>query len=264
MTVTRRGAFATTVPATAGAEAATLPTHQTGDLLLVAELGKYTGATRPMGLTAGWTMVANGGFATGQSNGNDTGTCHFQIAAKVAASSSETNPTFTPGATAPNSWEFIAGAYIFPNGMKDAVGSIPVVSAVDTVTTSPLSASPAAFGAGAPLPGDLIVMFGITPTDTGTALGAVSLTNAGLSGGTVTGGSLVNNALGQDTGAAMAEWAGFTGAESGAYSASMTITSSTAQYGGIVLVSLREAAAAAAASLVPLNPTSQLLPILTR
>jgi len=248
MTVTRRGAWVSTIPATAGSEAVTMPTHVAGDRLVVVELGKYQGATALTEASGTWFSPAGRiAFATGQSNGNDSGTAHANIFIKDALSASEAI-TLVPGATAPNSWEFFAAAFPTPpNGWADAVSAVPISSIVDTNTASPLSGTIPAFGAGAPSPGDMLCLFGVTPSDTGTALGAVSLTNAGLSGGTVAGQLYAENALGQDTGSAVADWTGFTGAESGDYSASMTITSSTAQYGGLILIALREAAGGAPA-----------------
>lgn len=244
MTVTRRGSWVSTIPAAATSQPVTMPTHVAGDRLLVVELGKYQGATALSEASGTWFSPAGRiAFPTGQGNGNDSGTCHANIFIKDAASSSETL-TLVPGGTAPNSWEFFAAAFPTPpNGWLDAVVDTPISSVTDTVTSSPLAGTIPAFGAGLePTDGDLLELFGVTPTDTGTALGAVALSNSGLSGGSVAGQLYAENALGQDTGSAVAEWSGFTGIESGDYTASITITSSTAQYGGLVLIALREAA----------------------
>ena len=104
--VTRVG-VTTGAPGTAAAFSPTLPSHQTGDRLLLAVTGKYGTTTLPT-INQGWTYVgaANVSLGTG-TTGNDVGTVFIRFYAKDATSGAETAPTVTPGATAPNSWEWV-------------------------------------------------------------------------------------------------------------------------------------------------------------
>ena len=99
----------TGAPGAVTAFAPTLPTHAAGDRLTLTVVGKYNTTTVPT-INQGWTLVGSATGGTG-STGNDVGTVFTCTYAKDATSSSETAPTVTPGATAPNSWEWICASH---------------------------------------------------------------------------------------------------------------------------------------------------------
>jgi hypothetical protein len=84
---------------------------------------------------------------------------------------------------------------------------------------------------------------GVVPTDLGTALGAVTFTQADLAGGTKSTGTTqyVENALGNDSAAVWTAWEGFTGTTAGANpSLTMVVTGASDMSGSGMLVALRE------------------------
>lgn len=99
--------------ATATTQTVTLPTHSTGDMLLVRVGFKH--ATMPTTVTcgtAGWAKLGekNGGT---NASGNGTGSCQVAVFWKEAASAAETNPviTFNGGVTAATPSAAVANAY---------------------------------------------------------------------------------------------------------------------------------------------------------
>lgn len=230
-------------PASAGNYTLALPSgYQAGDRLLAFVAGKYDTTTIPT-INQGWTLLKSGTGGTG-STGNDTGLVFWAVYGKDATSSSETAPTITVGATAPNSFESFTVAYRPSMGATwtDAITTSAsyVQSASDTNTASTLTGTTGAF-TNQPTAGDAIAAFGVIPTDLGTALGATTITATGLSGGTVTTTSgYVENGLGQDSASVFADWTGFTGTQSAGTAISFTITSSTNHSGVVVAVALRE------------------------
>jgi hypothetical protein len=239
---------ATNAPAAVTAFTPTLPTHTSGDRLILAVVGKYDTTTIPT-INQSWTLLKSGTGGTG-STGNDAGQTFWAVYGIDATSSSMTAPTVTPGATAPNSWTWVAASYRPYTGYTwaDAIGTSAawVQSASDTSTASPLTGTAGAFTGVQPTGGDAIFAVGVIPTDLGSALGATTLTATGLSGGTVTAATTqyTENTLGQDSAAVWADWTGFTGTASAGVAASFTITSSTNHSGSIVAVALRQTLAA--------------------
>lgn len=247
-----RVAVTTGAPASAAAFAPTLPTHANGDRLVLVVVGKYDTTTVPT-INQGWTLVGSGTGGTG-SAANDTGTTFWAVYAKNAASGSETAPTVTPGATAPNSWEWICASHRPAAGdqWKDTIAaSAPWVrAATDATTATPLTGTATSWGAGNfPTAGDAIFTVGAIPTDLGTALGATTVTNTGLSGGTVTSATsqYVENALNADSAAVWAGWTGFTGTASAGTAMSFAVTGASNLSGSLVAIALRE-------ELIPLVP----------
>jgi len=235
-----RVAVTTGAPANTNAFTPTLPTHAAGDRILVFVAGKYDTTTIPT-VNSGWLTVGSGTGGTGVT-GADTGLVFWALYAIDATSSSQTAPTVTPGATAPNSWEWVAVSYRpgAGKGWRDPiVTSAPwVASGSDTNTASALTA--AATLTNKPTTGDAVAAFGVTPTDLGTALGATTLATPGLAAGTLTADTYIENALGADTASVHATWDYFIGTSSSTTTPSFTITSSTNHSGVVVVVALRE------------------------
>jgi hypothetical protein len=229
-------------PGTAAAFTVGLPTHADGDRFLLFVGGKYNTTTIPT-INQGWVLLGSGTGGTG-SAANDTGTTFWAVYASDAASSSEPAPTVTPGATAPNSWEWFCASFTPDAGQvwEDAITASAgwVRSATDATTTTPLTGTAGVFAA-QPTTGDAIAVFGVTPTDTGTAIGTTTVTATGLSGGaiTTTGGYVENN-LGTDSAAVHAIWTGFSGTATAGVVMSFAITSSSNLSGSLVAVALRQ------------------------
>ena len=229
-------------PGTAAAFAPTLPSHATGDRMILKVVGKYNTTTIPT-INQSWVLLKSGTGGTG-STGNDTGQVFWAIYGKDATSGSETAPTVTPGGTAPDSWEWECEVWRKGTGRtwKDAIGTSAawVQSASDTTTASPLTGTAGAF-TGQPTAEDAITTIGVIPTDLGTALGATTITATGLSGGAITSASqYVENALGGDTAAVYPRWQGFAGTASAGVTMSFTVTGATNQSGSLVAIALRQ------------------------
>lgn len=239
-----RVAVTTGAPGSVAAFAPTLPTHAAGDRLTLFVTGKYDTTTTPT-INQGWTLVHAYTGGTG-STGNDVGPVFIALYAKDATSSAETAPTVTPGATAPNSWEWVCASHRPGSGKvwADPISLLPGWSfgASDTSTTSPLTGAPTTqIGI---TDGDAMFAVGVIPTDLGSALGSVTYTQPSLSGGTKTTATsqYVENALGNDTAAVWVGWTGFTGTTTAAQAAtvSLAVTSASNLSGAIMNISLRE------------------------
>lgn len=215
-----------------------------GDLVLIAILGKYRSAD--CDTPAGWTSITGRIQHSITTTGNDTGNVFAKVYGRVMQAG-DTAPTFTATATV-NSWEAIAEAWrpAAGNAWTDAadLAGIPWVTFDDATTADPLTGSATFATQPAAADGAQLTMFGVIPTDTGTAQGAVTASATGLSGGTVTARQYVENALGGDTAGLSWTWTGFTGTATGALAWSTAITSSTNSVGLGVALWLREAAAA--------------------
>jgi hypothetical protein len=99
MAITQRdvGAWAASNATT---QTVTLPTHQTGDILIVRTIRKpFTNPDDTVINDAGWTQVAAGVANGATANGNGTGSMGFKAFWKFANSSAEPNPTVTWGTT---------------------------------------------------------------------------------------------------------------------------------------------------------------------
>lgn len=243
-----RIAGASTVPVVTGTVSITMATHQAGDLLIIAIGGKYnatTGAFSTSPVDSGFTQVAfvSGGTVT---TGNDAGDSFLGIYAKVATSAAETAGVIS-GGLAPNSWWMICESFRPDSGKvwtdAAALASIPSISANDTTAATPLTGT----GTFSPQPvaaqGAMLVAFGAFPSDLGSSIGAVVLSNGGLTGGATAALTYVENALGADSGGASWLYTGFTGTASGATTMSVTIVSLSNNYGPLVAMWLRETAA---------------------
>jgi len=239
-----RVATTTGAPGATTSFSPTLSSHRPGDRLILGVLGKYNDTTVPT-IDQGWTLVGSGTGGTG-ATGNDTGQTFWAVYAKDALTSSETAPTVTPGATAPNSWEWICNTFRVGDlcAWRDTIGASAgwVTSASDTSTASPLTGTAGAWTSFQPTSGDNILALGEAPTDLGTALGATTLTATGLSGGRVQAATsqYIENALNADTCAVWAGWDGFTGTASAGLAISFTITGATNQSGSMVAIALRQ------------------------
>jgi len=229
-------------PANASAFAPTLPSHATGDRMILKVVGKYNTTTIPT-INQSWVLLGSGTGGTG-STGNDTGQVFWAVYGKDATSGSETAPTVTPGGTAPDSWEWECEVWRKGTGRswKDAIAtSAAWVQAVsDTSTASPLTGTASAFS-GQPTAEDAISCAGVIPTDLGSALGATTITATGLSGGSITSTSqYVENAMGGDTALVYPRWLGFAGTASAGVAMSFTVTGATNQSGVLVAIALRQ------------------------
>ena len=238
----QRVAVTTGAPATAAAFAPTLPSHATGDRMVLVVTGKYNTTSIPT-INQGWVLVQSGTGGTG-TTGNDAGQTFWAVYAKDAASGAETAPTVTPGGTAPNSWEWACFTYSHGStGWVDAItnGAGWVTAASDSTTASPLTGTAGAWTGVEPTSGDAILAVGVIPTDLGSALGATTLTCTGLSGGTKSTATsqYVENALGQDSALVWADWVDFTGTASAGLAMSFTVTGATNQSGSLVAIALR-------------------------
>jgi len=107
----------------------TLPTHSTGDLLIVvgAQKAAAIASSNPTITTpaTGWTRFLDG--ASGANNsGNGTGSVHMSVFWKIAASAADTNPVITWGNNSSpalvNAWSFTSGtgAFVDPVGVIKA------------------------------------------------------------------------------------------------------------------------------------------------
>ena len=98
MAISIRGTPSAWVASNATTQTVTLPTHATGDMLIVrAACRPYTAAITCG--TAGWNPVGTG-YANGTTaNGNGVGSLMFRAFYKIATSSSETSPVITWGTT---------------------------------------------------------------------------------------------------------------------------------------------------------------------
>lgn len=102
----------------------TLPTHQTGDMLIVRTIRKpFTSPDNTVINTAGWTAVATGVANGSTANGNGVGSMGFKAFYKIATSAAETNPVVTwgttsaPGACVAVSYQKASGeAWVTPVG----------------------------------------------------------------------------------------------------------------------------------------------------
>lgn len=128
----------------------TIPTHQTGDMLLLRFWLKPSTATDPStfspSIDQSWTLAGNGYTYTNVS-GNGSGSLYAGIAYKVAGSSSETNPTLTYGTSSSVSggvidvWQISTGSWVTPasiylgftatSSLNLTMGSNPGVTAGD-------------------------------------------------------------------------------------------------------------------------------------
>lgn len=242
--VSRPNSAMSGAPATTAAFTPSLPTHVAGDRLLLWVSGKDATATIPT-VNNSWVLLKSGTGGTG-TTANDTGQTFWAVYGIDATSSSQTAPTVTPGATLPDSWEWITVAFR-PGAGKiwlDSIGTSAayVQSASDTTTAVPLTGTCGAFTGVQPAAGDAIVAFGVVPTDTPTAVGTFTLTATGLSGGTVAAGFIHNQTLGTDSCQVWGEWSGFTGTASAGLAISFALTSATNASGSVVGVALRETA----------------------
>ena len=103
-----RIAVTTGAPGSAAAFAPTLPTHAAGDRLILAVVGKDQTTTVPT-INQGWILVGSGTGGTG-TTANDAGQTFWAVLREGRDVGSMTAPTVTPGATAPNSWEWICAS----------------------------------------------------------------------------------------------------------------------------------------------------------
>jgi hypothetical protein len=221
-----------------------LPTHQTGDLLLVAVMGKYAATTPTPSAPTGWTLVrsATGGTVT---TGNDAGDSFIWVYGKVATSGSETF-SLTIG-TLPNSINAIACAYrpTSGNAWTDAssLGSVPWVATNDTTAAVPLGGTGTFSTQPVAASGATLVAFGAIPTDLGTTAATPVITNSGLSGGTSTFRQYAESASGADSAGMHWDRLGFTGTATGVTTVQITPTGATNNYGPTLALWLRETTA---------------------
>lgn len=166
--------------ANATTQTVTLPTHATGDMLILRVGFKH--ATMPTTVTvgtAGWTKLGEKSFAGASSNGG--GGVQVAVFYKEAASAAETNPvvTFNAGAVAATPSAAVAMAYqkgadeswVTPVGDGDAFTAATSISS--TIDTHISATS-----------GDLIDEFHVTNDNT--TLTVPTFTQTGLTLGAVT------------------------------------------------------------------------------
>jgi hypothetical protein len=100
MAITPR-AVGTWAASNATTQTVTLPTHATGDMLIVRTIRKpFTNPDDTVISTTGWNPVATGVANGATANGVGVGSMGFKAFYKIAASASETNPVVTWGTTA--------------------------------------------------------------------------------------------------------------------------------------------------------------------
>lgn len=239
-----RRASTGTVPAGTASFTLTLATHAAGDLLLAWVGGKYGATATIPAAPSGWVKIGSttGGTVT---TGTDAGDSFVAVYAKVAASSSETNPVFSAGGTAPDSWWGIAESFTPAAGKewddRFAFASAPQLAVNDTSATTPVTGS----GTYGTQPnanrGDTIAACAAIPTDAGTGASSPGVTfSAGASGGSASVGTYVENALGADSAGISYALVGFTGASTGTTTLTVTVAGATNNYGPTLAVWLRE------------------------
>jgi hypothetical protein len=218
--------------------------------------GKYGGTATDATINQGFTQSITDTGGTGGA-ANDTGICKCQLFEKLLVGS-DTAPTVTAGGTAYNSWEYVL-IITRPSGgttYRDALGNAANYDAMsDTTTAVGPTSGTADFTGVEPTDGDALLAFATIPTDTGSALNASSSFSTSLSGGTVnnTSTNYIENTLGQDTASAWMTYTGFTGTHA-TPQANFTITGTTNNSGVVLMVSVREQAAAAAGSPILVMP----------
>lgn len=238
-----RVAVTTGAPAAATSFTPTLPAHIAGDRLLLVITGKDQNS-QPTAPT-GWTRLLTQNGGTGTVGTADSGPTFMIVYVKEATSSAETAPLITGDANT-TSWTWVCSSHRVGTGKqwRDLIsGASPwIYSFSDGTAASPLSSASLRTISGITA-NDAVFVVGNVGTDTGTALGAVTLTTPGLTGGTVTAATTqyVETTLGTDSAAAWVGWTGFTGFSTGELSTvSMVITGSTNHSGSLVLASFRE------------------------
>jgi fibronectin-binding autotransporter adhesin len=237
-----RRSTATLAPAAVTAQSVTLPAHESGDRIFVVVQGKFDTTTIPT-IDQGFTLIKSGTGGVGTA-ATDTGPTFTAVYAKDATSSSESNPTVTPGGTAPNSWTISTLAYTPAEGLvfTDTIGSnvswAEVLSDADTLGF--LVGTTASFTGGQPTAGDLILAVGGVPSDAGTVYAAsTTMTATGLSDGGRTG-TYVENALNNDFAQVAVDWFGFSGTASSGITASLGITTLANHSGSIAVILVRQ------------------------
>jgi hypothetical protein len=219
-------------PAATGSAAITYPTHQAGDRTFVYLGGKYNGTTIPsVPAGSGMVRVTSVGGGTGTA-GADTGTTFGVVFVKEHAASGEASPTFTAGATAPNTWAWVAITLRLEAGESWEDTTAQLTNAEqwfqDANTASPFGVAANASLSLQPSAEDAILAFGTIPTDSGSGIASATMSAPGLSGGTVdTTGGYSENALGDDCAVVMGIWEGFTGTATGAITPNFTVTGAT-------------------------------------
>lgn len=234
----------TGAPGSAASFTITNPTHETGDRLVLFVGGKDETTTAPT-IDNSWvqTMFVTGG--TG-STAADTGQCFMAVYEKIATSSSETNPTVTAGATAPNSWAWICHSFRPSAGYawRDALAASPgyIVTGADTTTGDSVLTASGTF-TDQPTTGDAIIAAGAFPTDQGASTASTStLTNGGWTNllALAYARSFIDNGLGLDMGMGTIAAQSFAGTATGATSSSLVFTSSPNHSGVTAIVALRQ------------------------
>jgi hypothetical protein len=100
MAISIRGNAGAWAASNATTQTVTLPTHQTGDMLIVRAVRKpFTNPDDITIGTAGWNPVGTGVANGATANGNGVGSMAFKAFYKVATSAAETNPVVTWGTT---------------------------------------------------------------------------------------------------------------------------------------------------------------------
>lgn len=100
MAISIRGNAGAWAASNATTQTVTLPTHQTGDMLIVRAVRKpFTNPDDIVINTAGWAAVGTGVANGATANGNGVGSMAFKAFYKVATSAAETNPVVTWGTT---------------------------------------------------------------------------------------------------------------------------------------------------------------------
>ena len=180
MAISIRGSAGAWVASTGATQTVTLPTHQTGDMLIVRAVRKpFTSPDSITCDTAGWNPVGTGVANGSTASGNGTGSMAFKAFYKVAESASETNPvvtwgvTPTPGACSPVVYQLGAGeGWVTPTGTGG--GDATARTSQTSTMSSHISVTA----------GDMVDFFRAQCDDSG-ALTVPTITQTGVTFGTV-------------------------------------------------------------------------------
>jgi hypothetical protein len=206
------GAPTSTASFTPGA----MPTHDNtqSDRVRLIVTGKDNTMSTPTisGGSGAWTFVGTATGGTG-ATAADTGICAIFVWERDVTSSSESAPTVTAGATAPDSWEYALVTVRPAAGKvaKDAVGtSSQLQTGSDTSTGTGTGATLSAFSPQITA-GDALILVAGVPTDSKAGSISETASATGLSGGTLSTPLWTINGLGNDSGIMLGDWTGFTG-----------------------------------------------------
>lgn len=241
MTITRRTPTTSgTTTYTVSAKTITKPTGSAAGDLLVLCVDIKPDTADDATIDQGFTLVHSSTGGTG-SQGIDTGQTKLNVFAKVLTGS-EGTITLTPGANT-NSWCQACFAYATSIGegwIASMENPAPWIGAASDTSGSSSAMTAAVTTTLKPKAGDYIECVGAMPTDATTAIGTVTCTATGLSGGTVSGGVNAHSSTGQDCGLVNAYWSGFSGTATDTITPSITATTAVNTYGVVAAIVIQE------------------------